>query len=159
MSLRFSATISHGARLAFERADPGHKDAGHGFIAYTCYREGWGLCTDDVFAQGLEASTMPCAGPRAPGDLSPDFANGSPENESELDRGLCGALCRLNPFNALRRRNEVAVERLPPIHDPVTFIGGLRVATRDHDAAVTGGARAGHAMLGIIIRRESRAGA
>ena len=45
------------ARMAFERADPAHRDSRTQFyIAYSFYREGWGrLYSDDrLFTQGLE---------------------------------------------------------------------------------------------------------
>src|SRR5262249_57166105 len=46
------------ARMAFERADPAHRDARTQFyIAYSYYRQGWGrLYNDDVlFQKGIEA--------------------------------------------------------------------------------------------------------
>ncbi len=98
------------ARLAFERADPGHQDARtRFFIAYTFYREGWGLLYDDdmLFAQGLDAVNQAIAlDPR--GTLvidEPDFALRSPgELKGEIEAGLRSDPSDLNPFNALRRR-------------------------------------------------------
>ena len=98
------------ARLAFERADPGRQDARtRFFIAYSFYREGWGLLYDDdmLFAQGLDAVNEAIAlDPR--GTLvidDPDFALRSPgELKGELEAGLRSDPSDLNPFNALRRR-------------------------------------------------------
>lgn len=98
------------ARLAFERADPAHQDGRtRFFIAYTFYREGWGLLyhDDTLFAQGLEAVNEAIAlDPR--GTLvidDPDFGLRSPgELKGELEAGLRSDPSDLNPFNALRRR-------------------------------------------------------
>jgi len=98
------------ARLAFERADPAHQDARtRFFIAYTFYREGWGLLYHDdrLFAKGLEAVDQAIAlDPR--GTLvieDPDLALRSPgELKGELEAGLRSDPSDLNPFNALRRR-------------------------------------------------------
>src|ERR1044071_5190037 len=56
------------ARLAFERADPAHRDPRTQFyIAYSFYRQGWGrVYNDDVlFRKGLEAINLAI-------DLAPD---------------------------------------------------------------------------------------
>ena len=98
------------ARLAFERADPGHQDARtRFFIAYTFYREGWGLLYDDdkLFAQGLDAVNEAIAlDPRGALVIDdPDFALRSPgELKGELEAGLRSDPSDLNPFNTLRRR-------------------------------------------------------
>ena len=98
------------ARLAFERADPGNQDARtRFFIAYSFYREGWGLVyhDDTLFAQGLDEVDQAIAlDPR--GTLvidGPDLPLRSPgELKGELEAGLRSDPSDLNPFNAFRRR-------------------------------------------------------
>jgi len=98
------------ARLAFERADPGHQDARTRFlVAYTFYREGWGLVyhDDTLFALGLKAVDQAIAlDPRGALVIEdPDLALRSPgELKGELEAGLRNDSSDLNPFNALRRR-------------------------------------------------------
>jgi hypothetical protein len=98
------------ARLAFERADPGRQDARTRFyVAYTFYREGWGLVyhDDTLFALGLEAVDQAIAlDPR--GTLvveDPGLSLRSPgELKGELEAGLRSDPSDLNPLNAFRRR-------------------------------------------------------
>ena len=98
------------ARLAFDRADPGHQDARTWFfIAYTFYREGWGhLYHDDMlFARGLDAVDQAIAlDPRGALVIDdPDLSLRSPgELKGELEAGLRSDPSDLNPFGAFRRR-------------------------------------------------------
>jgi len=98
------------ARLAFERADPARQDARTRFlIAYTFYREGWGLLYHDdrLFAKGLEAVDQAIAldprGTLVIEDQNLDLRSPG-ELKGELEAGLRNDPSDLNPFNALRRR-------------------------------------------------------
>lgn len=98
------------ARMAFERADPAHRDAPTQFyIAYSCYREGWGRVynDDELFRQGLEAVTR--AIEVAPGNrlVVDDQTLGmrtAEELKAELERGIKREPSDLNPLRVLERR-------------------------------------------------------
>jgi hypothetical protein len=99
------------ARLAFGRADPAHQDARTQFyIAYSCYREGWGrLYIDKVlFARGLDAVNRAItAAPR--GRIIVDDPNlamrSGDELKAELEAGL-QAPSELNPITIARRHRK-----------------------------------------------------
>ncbi|MBA2306221.1 MAG: hypothetical protein H0W08_26830 [Acidobacteria bacterium] len=98
------------ARSAFSRADPAERDARTQFyLAYTCYRQGWGrLYNDDaLFAAGLtyveKAIALAPSGRLVLDDAglqmrSPD------ELRAELQAGLERDLSDLNPMRVLRQR-------------------------------------------------------
>jgi hypothetical protein len=98
------------ARLAFARADPAQRDPRTQFyIAYTCYREGWGrVYNDDVlFKEGLDAINRAIAA--APGGriVIDDATLGmrtSDELKAELERGLTRDASDFNPLRWLRER-------------------------------------------------------
>ena len=98
------------ARMAFERADPAHRDAGTQFyVAYSFYREGWGRMYNDdrLFQQGLEAVNRAIA-------LAPDNRlvvadenlgmRTAEELKAELQRGLRREVSDLNPLSVLEPR-------------------------------------------------------
>lgn len=98
------------AQAAFARADPARQDALTQFyIAYTCYRQGWGRLyhDDELFARGLEAVNRAIA--LAPGgrlvvedvDLQMQSAD---ELKAELEAGLRREASDLNPLQGFRRR-------------------------------------------------------
>ena len=98
------------ARAAFSRADPAGRDARTQFyIAYACYRQGWGrVYNDDVlFKCGLEAVDRAIA--LAPGqrlvvdDPALDMHTAD-ELRAELQRGLTRDVSDLNPLRLLRKR-------------------------------------------------------
>jgi hypothetical protein len=98
------------ARSAFARADPAQQDPRTQFyIAYSCYRQGWGrLYQDDaLFAQGLEAVNRAIA--HAPGGRivvdDPDLQMRSgDELKAELEAGLRPDASDFNPARLLRSR-------------------------------------------------------
>jgi hypothetical protein len=98
------------ARAAFERADPARQDARTQFyIAYSCYRQGWGRLWDDdtLFAAGLEAANRAIA--VAPqGRLMVDdpglAMHSADELKAELEGGLRRDITDLYPSNVLRPR-------------------------------------------------------
>lgn len=98
------------ARMAFERADTAHRDARTQFyIAYSCYREGWGrLYRDDqLFRQGLDAVNRAIA--LAPGNrlVVEDDTLGlksADELKAELERGLRREASDFNPLRVFDRR-------------------------------------------------------
>ena len=98
------------ARMAFERADPAHRDARTQFyIAYSFYREGWGrLYNDDrLFTQGLE--TIDRAIAVAPGNriLVEAEALGmrsAEELRAEFQRGLRRDVSDFNPMRVFGQR-------------------------------------------------------
>ena len=91
------------ARMAFERADPAHRDARTQFyIAYTYYRQGWGRLSsnDALFKQGLDTVNRAI-------ELAPDkrlvvlddtlgMRTGE-ELKTELERGLRRELSDFDP--------------------------------------------------------------
>jgi hypothetical protein len=98
------------ARLAFDRADPARQDPKTQFyIAYSCYRQGWGRVYDDetLFARGIEAVNRAIA--VAPhGRLVVDDPNlqmrSADELKAELEAGLRRDSSNLNPMRIFRRR-------------------------------------------------------
>jgi hypothetical protein len=98
------------ARLAFERADPAHRDAAVQFyVAYSFYREGWGrvYADDALYRQGLEALARAVAASPNGHVTVADAALGmktSEELQAELERGLTREWSDLNPMRALRER-------------------------------------------------------
>jgi hypothetical protein len=98
------------ARLAFERADPAHQDPRTQFyIAYSCYRQGWGrVYSDDaLFARGLEAVdraiTLADHGRIVVDD--PDLQmRSADELKAELQAGLRRDASDYNPLKVFRRR-------------------------------------------------------
>jgi hypothetical protein len=98
------------ARAAFARADRAQRDARTQFyIAYACYREGFGhLYSDDaLFKQGLAAADLAVA--LAPnGRLvvdDPDLQmHSGDELRTELQRGLTVEASDFNPLRVLRKR-------------------------------------------------------
>jgi tetratricopeptide (TPR) repeat protein len=98
------------ARVEWEEADPGHKDARTQFyIAYAFYREGWGniYYTTDLFKQGLEAANLAI-------ELSPEGTltvddpdlqmHTAAELKAELEQGLEWNLSDFNPLKIFRKR-------------------------------------------------------
>jgi len=98
------------ARLAFERADPAHRDPRTQFyIAYADYREGWGrVYHDDVrFAHGLAAVERAIAvAPQGRVVVDdPDLQlHSADELKAELEAGLRYDASDLNPFTLFRPR-------------------------------------------------------
>lgn len=98
------------ARAAFSRADPAGRDALTQFyIAYSCYRQGWGrVYNDDIlFKQGLQAVDRAIA--LAPGHrLVVDDPNlgmrTADELRAELQRGLTHDASDFNPLRLLKPR-------------------------------------------------------
>lgn len=98
------------ARLAFERADPAHRDpATQFYVAYSFYREGWGrvYADDALYRQGLEALARATAA--APGHhvAVADESLGmhtSEELQAELERGITREWSDLNPLRVFRER-------------------------------------------------------
>ena len=98
------------ARMAFERADPAHRDPRTQFyIAYSYYREGWGRVYNDdaLFRKGIEAVDRAIA--LAPGhrlvvndtELGMHSAD---ELKAELERGITRDSSDFNPFKVFRPR-------------------------------------------------------
>jgi hypothetical protein len=98
------------SRMAFERADPAHRDARTQFyIAYSFYREGWGRLAnnDHLFDQGLAAVNRAIA-------LAPDHRlvvqddtlkmQTGEELKTELERGLRREWSDLNPLRVFEAR-------------------------------------------------------
>jgi hypothetical protein len=98
------------ARLAFERADPAHRDAETQFyIAYSYYRQGWGRLSNDdaLFKQGLDAVNRAIA--LAPGNrlVASDETlamRSADELKAELERGLRYDASDLNPLRVFEPR-------------------------------------------------------
>ena len=98
------------ARAAFHRADPATRDPLTQFyIAYSYYRQGWGLVTSDdaLFAQGLEAVDLAIA--VAPDGRivvnDPDLGlRSADELRAELEAGLTMELSDFNPLRVFRTR-------------------------------------------------------
>lgn len=98
------------ARAAFTRADPAQRDAHTQFyIAYSCYRQGWGRVYNDniLFKQGLTAIDRAIA-------LAPDHRivlddtqlamRTGDELRAELQRGLTRDASDYNPLRLFRSR-------------------------------------------------------
>ncbi len=98
------------ARMAFERADPAHRDARTQFyIAYSYYRQGWGRVYNDdaLFQKGLEAVDGAIA-------LAPDHRllvddpdlgmHSADELRAELERGVTREASDFNPLKVFRAR-------------------------------------------------------
>lgn len=98
------------ARMAFERADPAHRDARTQFyIAYSYYRQGWGRVYNDdtLFAEGLKAIDRAMA-------LAPDHRlvvddetlgmQTGEELKAELERGLRREASDFNPARVFDHR-------------------------------------------------------
>ena len=106
----FRAEKFREARMAFERADPAHRDSRTQFyIAYSFYREGWGrLYNDDrLFTQGLE--TLERAIAVAPGNriVVEDETLGmrsAEELRAEFQRGLRRDVSDFNPMRVFGQR-------------------------------------------------------
>jgi tetratricopeptide (TPR) repeat protein len=100
------------ARDEWQRADPARRDARTQFyIAYACYREGWGrVYSDDaLYRQGLEAVNR--AIELAPqGPLTVDDADlrlhTAAELKTELEAGLARDWGDLNPLKVFRRERK-----------------------------------------------------
>ena len=98
------------ARAAFARADPAERDATTQFyIAYACYRQGWGrVYNDDVlFTAGLAAVDKAIAA--APNGRvvvdDPDLQmHSADELRAELQRGVTREPSDLNPLKVFRTR-------------------------------------------------------
>jgi tetratricopeptide (TPR) repeat protein len=98
------------ARMAFERADPAHRDARTQFyIAYSYYRQGWGRLYDDdaLFQKGIEAVDRAIA--LAPDHRllvdDPDLGMHSAEElKAELERGVTHDASDFNPLKVFRAR-------------------------------------------------------
>ena len=98
------------ARLAFERADPAHRDAETQFyVAYSYYRQGWGRLSsdDELFKQGLDAVNRAIA--IAPGNrlvvTDETLAmRSADELKAELERGIRRDASDLNPLRVLEPR-------------------------------------------------------
>jgi hypothetical protein len=98
------------ARMAFNRADPAHRDARTQFyIAYSFYRQGWGrmYSDDQLFQQGLEAVNRAIAVAPSNRLIVDDATLGmrsTDELKTELERGLTRDASDLNPFRVLDSR-------------------------------------------------------
>jgi hypothetical protein len=98
------------ARMAFERADPAHRDARTQFyIAYSYYREGWGRMynDDELFRQGLDAVNRAIAAAPSNRLRVDDETLGmrtTDELKAELERGLTRDASDLNPLRVFDSR-------------------------------------------------------
>jgi hypothetical protein len=98
------------ARAALARADPAERDARTQFyIAYACYRQGWGRIynDDELFAQGLAAVDKAIA--LAPGGRlvvdDPDLPmRSADELRAEPQSGLTREAADFNPLKVFRTR-------------------------------------------------------
>jgi len=98
------------ARDEWQRADPARRDARVAFyVAYSCYREGWGRFHHDdaLYQQGLEAVDRALAlssgQPLRVDD--PDLGvKTPPELRVELQRGVETSWSDLNPLRVMDRR-------------------------------------------------------
>jgi hypothetical protein len=98
------------ARGEWERADPAQRDARTQFyIAYSCYREGWGRFYPDpaLYRQGLEAASRAIAltpqGTLVVNDPQLKMRTAA-ELKAELELGLEHTIGNLNPLRVLRER-------------------------------------------------------
>jgi hypothetical protein len=98
------------SRLAFERADPAHRDARTRFyVAYSYYRQGWGRFSNDdvLFKQGLDEVNRAI-------EVAPDHRlvvaddtlgmRTADELKVELERGIQRDLSDLNPLRVFEAR-------------------------------------------------------
>jgi hypothetical protein len=98
------------ARAALARADPARRDARTQFyIAYSCYRQGWGrLYNDDtLFRQGLAAVDRAIEVAPAHRVVVDDADLGmktADELKAELERGLTREASDFNPLKVFRGR-------------------------------------------------------
>ena len=98
------------ARMAFERADPAHRDARTQFyIAYSYYRQGWGrLYHDDrLYAEGLTVVDRAIALAPERRLIVDDPALGmhtAEELKAELEAGMRRDLSDFNPMRVFRER-------------------------------------------------------
>jgi hypothetical protein len=98
------------ARLAFERADPAHRDPTTQFyVAYSFYRQGWGrvYADDALYRQGLEALARATAAAPEHHVVVADTTLGlrtSEELQAELERGLTRDWSDLNPLRVFKER-------------------------------------------------------
>lgn len=98
------------ARLAFDRADPAHRDpATQFYVAYSFYRQGWGRIYADAALYALGLAAVDRATAASPtGHVVVDDPNlqmhSSEELKAELQRGMTHDLSDLNPMNVLRTR-------------------------------------------------------
>ena len=100
------------ARAEWQRADPARRDARTQFyVAYACYREGWGRVRNDeaLFRQGLEAVNraieLSSAGPLVVDD--PELRlHTAAELKAELEAGLARGWGDLNPLEVIRRERK-----------------------------------------------------
>jgi hypothetical protein len=106
----FRADQFREARMAFERADPARRDARTQFyVAYSCYREGWGRFANDdaLFRQGLEAVNRAIAAAPDGRLVVPDDTlamKTAEELKAELERGLVREASDFNPLRLIRPR-------------------------------------------------------
>lgn len=114
---KFNAALSlfrreqfRAARDEWQRADPGQRDARTQFyIAYSCYREGWGRLYFDqeLFKQGVDAVNRAIAlSPATPLTVEdPDLhMRTAAELKTELEQGLERNWSDVNPLKVLRTR-------------------------------------------------------
>jgi glutamine cyclotransferase len=97
-----------GSRAAFDRCDPEKKDANVQFyVAYSYYRQGWGLVSNDdqLFSLGAAAVARVIA-------IDPNFRSTDPslqmrtasELKTEIDEGLKITPSDFNPMKLTRER-------------------------------------------------------
>lgn len=96
------------ARDSFERADPEKRDANTQFyIAYSCYRQGWGRFSNDdaLFKLGLEAVNRVATLDRDFWSKDAGLLLKTPaELRNELEEGLRVTSDDFNPLKAFRER-------------------------------------------------------
>lgn len=98
------------ARGEWERADPAQRDARTQFyIAYSCYREGWGHFYPDpaLYRQGVEAVSRAIAlTPQGTLVVNDAFLKmrTAAELKAELEQGLEHTIGNFNPLRVLRER-------------------------------------------------------
>jgi len=98
------------ARLAFERADPAVRDARTQFyIAYSCYRQGWGRMyhDDSLYVEGLAAIDRAIAlapGGRLVVDDAALSMHTPEELKAELESGVRVDPSDFNPLRLFRTR-------------------------------------------------------
>ena len=100
------------ARDEWQRADPARRDARTQFyIAYACYREGWGRVRsdDELFKRGLEAVNraieLTPAGPLVVDDPALRLKTAA-ELKAELEADLARGWDALNPLEIIRRERK-----------------------------------------------------